>query len=144
METKLLIAILGFIVTIFTGIIIQFIIRSREINLQKFKYKIDRYSHFLSCLSEANGPLSYEVQLKLSNSINTLNLFASEDILKKIYDYIDQSPINEEDSAYFLNDLINTIRDELGVEKISKSKDFNFKFFEPEFIKKDLQSKKRK
>jgi hypothetical protein len=140
METQIMVGIITACTTVLVAIITQFLIRGRELQFEKLKFKLDRYIDFLKSFAEiGSSSKSYDAHLKISNAINTINLIGSKNVLINIYALVgytrtrsgDNYSVNEQDQI--INKIILSMRKDLGQQFKKEFESFSFQTISPGF-----------
>ncbi|MGA2236178.1 MAG: hypothetical protein ABSG23_11940 [Terriglobales bacterium] len=85
MSAAILVAVIGAVATLIVAVISHFFARRRELQLKNLEFKLDRYADFLGAFAEmGSGQKTYEAHLRVASAINTMNLFASRDVLHNV------------------------------------------------------------
>jgi hypothetical protein len=137
MNAAILVAVIGALATLIVAVISHFFARRRDYQLKNLEFKLDRYADFLGAFAEmGSGHKTHEAHLKVANAVNTMNLFASRDVLSHVYALLDYVSTHK-DTTYsvveqnkIISDIILSIRADLG-EETSSLADFPFRTISP-------------
>jgi hypothetical protein len=130
-------ATVGGLATLFVAVISHFFSRRREYQLKNLQFKLDRYADFLGGFAEIGSEQKTpEAHLRIANAVNTMNLFASREVLEQVYallqyvgDHRDQSYSREKQDEIICK-IILAIRSDLG-GKTSDLASFAFRTISP-------------
>jgi hypothetical protein len=138
MNLQLWVALIAASATLLSAVFTLYFTRQREIKLKELAFKLDKYADFLTGFSELGSRnKTYEAHLKLTNSVNTLNLIASNEVLTHVYrllDYVSQhrgESYSVEEQDRILNAIILSIRKDLGRSHGKEFEGFRFRLISP-------------
>ncbi|HEX8846520.1 MAG TPA: hypothetical protein VF791_17870 [Pyrinomonadaceae bacterium] len=138
MNLQLWVAIIAASVTMMSAVFTLYFTRRREIKLRELSFKLDKYADFLTGFSVMGSRhKTYEAHLKLTDSVNTLNLIASSEVLTHVYellDYVSQyqgASYSVEEQDRILNQIILSIRKDLGRSHGREFEGFKFRLISP-------------
>jgi len=135
MDTPILVAVISAAASITIAAITFFLTKSKEREAEWRKQKLEHYREFLDALSGTVGTDSTpDAQRRWAKSANTIGLVASQHVLTalwKFQDTIARSNPNKsiEDHNLKLNQLMLTIRADLGVTPADKPEHFSFRLW---------------
>jgi hypothetical protein len=130
-------ATVGGLATLLVATISHLFSRRREYQLKNLQFKLDRYADFLGGFAEIGSEQkTHEAHLRIASAVNTMNLFASREVLEHVYallEYVrshqDQS-YSRERQEEIIRKIIVAIRSDLG-GKTSDLSNFAFRMISP-------------
>jgi len=137
MNIAILTAVIGALATLIVALMSHFSARRREHQLKNLQFKLDKYADFLGGFAEiGSANKTRDAHLKIANAVNTMNLFASREVLSNVYgllDYVsshrgDSYSVAEQDRI--IQRIILAIRQDLG-ESTSDLTNFSFRTISP-------------
>jgi hypothetical protein len=110
---------------------------NKENQLKNLQFKLDRYADVLGGFAEIGSKQkTHEAHLRIANAVNTMNLFASREVLEHVYRLLDYVS-GHQDHSYsrekqdeIIRKIILAIRSDLG-GKTSNLTDFPFRTISP-------------
>jgi hypothetical protein len=137
MNVAILTAVIGALGTLIVAMISHFSARRREYQLKNLQFKLDKYTDFLGGFAEIGGAnKTREAHLRIANAVNTMNLFASPEVLSNVYRLLDYVSSHQGDSYSvaeqneIIQGIILAIRHDLG-ESTSGLATFSFRTISP-------------
>jgi hypothetical protein len=137
MNTAISASAISAVAILMVAVISHFFARRREHQLKNLEFKLDRYADFLGAFAEMGSERkTYKAHLRVANAVNTMNLFASRDVLNHVYRLLEYVS-SHSDSTYsvveqdkIIGKIILSIRADLG-EKTSNFAGFLFRTISP-------------
>jgi uncharacterized membrane protein YccC len=137
MNAAILVAVIGAVATLIVAVVSHFFARRRDHQLKNLEFKLDRYADFLGAFAEmGSGQKTHEAHLRIANAINTMNLFASRDVLDHVYTLLDYVNTHKDitysvvEQDKIISHIILSIRTDLG-EETSSLANFPFRTISP-------------
>lgn len=124
MNTELIIAIVGALVTVITAILTNFFTKRNQLRFEKRKLKEEYYTNYIKAIS-ANVLLKAE-DGELDDAQNRLLLIGSSDVVKALMNFFNHikpssSPLSKEEHDVLLTELIKAMRADLyGTKTVNK------------------------